>query len=249
MSFAKVNVIHLPSTYHETSIKPLYKPTYMATRQKANASDDLQLVIDSALDVVQVFRAVRDEKKNIIDFIWIANNKQAVELVGEVIGKSLIEQNPGVIRAGIFDRMVQVTETGIPQRYEQNYSFEQFKSQWFYQSIVKYEDGVLSTTRDITPLKIAEQQIIKGNNLLQSVFNSSLNAITVFDAVRNEDGDIIDFKYLLTNSLTKEMERGDPYGERFLERHPDLANTDHFANLKMVAETGLMNEWIIYYDS
>ncbi len=222
----------------------------MATKQKANASHaQLQLVIDCALDIIQVFRAVRDVNDKIVDFIWIANNKHAVALNGDVVGKSLIEQNPGVIRAGIFDRMVQVTETGVPQRYEQNYSFEQFRSQWFHQSIVKYEDGVLSTTRDITALKIAEQQIIKSNNLLQSVFNSSLNSITVFDAVRNEYGDIIDFKYLLTNTLTKEIERGDPYGEQFLERHPDIANTDHFRNMKMVAETGQMKEWIIFYDS
>jgi PAS domain-containing protein len=143
--------------------------------------------------------------------------------------------------------MVQVTETGIPQRYEQNYSFEQFRSQWFYQSIVKYKDGVLSTTRDITALKLAEQQIIRSNNLLQSIFNSSLNAITVFEAVRNENGDITDFKYLLTNTLTKEMERGDPYGQQYLQRHPDMVNTDHFQNLKMVAETGEMKQWTIFY--
>ena len=222
----------------------------MATRRKVNARHaHLQALIDCALDIVQVFRAVRDMNNNIVDFIWIANNKPAVEIHGDVVGKSLLEQNPGVIRAGIFDRMVQVTETGVPQRYEQNYSFEQFRSQWFYQSIVKYEDGVLSTTRDITALKMAEQQIIKSNNLLQCIFNSSLNAITVFEAVRNENGDIIDFRYLLTNTLTKEMERGDPYGQQYLQRHPDMVNTDHFQNLKIVAETGEMKEWIIFYDS
>lgn len=220
----------------------------MATRQKANANDAyLQLVIDCALDVVQVFKAVRDEKSNIIDFVWIANNKQAIELVGEVTGKSLIEQNPGVIRAGIFDRMVQVTETGVPQRYEQNYSFEQFRSQWFYQSIIKYGDGVISTTRDITPLKLAEQQIIRSNNLLQSLFNSSLNAITVLDAVRNENGDIVDFKYVLTNTLAKITENGDPFGELYLQRHPGMANSDDFKNLLIVTETGQPIEWINYY--
>jgi PAS domain-containing protein len=223
---------------------------FMATSRKVNASQaHLQVLIDCALDIVQVFQAVRDMNNKIVDFIWIANNKHAVELNGDVVGKSLIEQNPGVIRSGIFDRMVQVTETGLPQRYEQNYSFEQFKSQWFYQSIVKYEDGVLSTTRDITTLKMAQQQIIRSNNLLQSIFNSSLNAITVFDAVRNENGNVIDFKYLLTNTLAKELEGGDPYGERYLQRHPDLLNTEHLNFLKAVAETGQPEEWIHFYGS
>jgi PAS domain-containing protein len=220
----------------------------MATRQKANADHKhLQTVIDCVLDIVQVFQAVRDENNKVVDFIWIANNKHAVELNGDVIGKSLLEQNPGVIRSGIFDRMVHVTNSGIPQRYEQNYSFEQFRSQWFYQSIVKYKDGVLSTTRDITAIKIAEQQIIKCNNLLQSLFNSSLSAIAVFEAVRSENGDIVDFKYLLTNTLAKQAEKGDPSGERFLQRHPHMAHTDHFENLKMVTETGQPIEWIQFY--
>lgn len=221
----------------------------MATRQKATANQVYrQSLIDCSLDVIQIFQAVRDNNGNIIDFIWIANNKQAVEQNGDVIGKSLIQQNPGVIPSGIFNRMVQVTETGVPQRYEQNYSFEQFRSQWFYQSIVKYQDGIISTTREITSMKVAEQQIIRSNNLLQSVFDSSLNTITVVEAVRNRNGDIVDFKYLLTNTLAKQTEGGDPSAQQYLQRHPDMINTEHFENLKMVVETGNPAEWIYRYD-
>ena len=141
----------------------------MATKQKEkSAKSFLQSVIDCALDVVQVFKAERDEKGKIIDFNWVAQNKNAFVQNGDVIGKSLLQQNPGVLRAGIFDRMVQVTETGVSQRYEQSYSFEQFKTQWFYQSLTKYDDGIIMTSRDITAHKMAEQQIIKGNNLLRS---------------------------------------------------------------------------------
>jgi PAS domain-containing protein len=222
----------------------------MATKPKPNAEKQfMQAVIDSALDVVQVFKAVRDDSGKIIDFTWLANNKAALLQNGNVIGKSLLQQNPGIIRAGIFDRMVQVIETGVAQRYEQPYSFEQFRTQWFYQSLVKYGDGVIMTTRDITAHKMAEQQIIKGNNLLQSLFNSSLNTITVIEAVRNDNGDLIDFKYVLTNTLARQTEGGDPSGELFLERHPDMAETEHFNNLKVVVETGQPGEWEIYYGS
>lgn len=222
----------------------------MATKPKPTAERQfMQAVIDSALDIVQVFKAVRDDAGRIIDFTWIANNQSAYLQNGDVIGKSLLQQNPGVIRAGIFDRMVQVVETGVAQRYEQSYSFEQFRLQWFYQSIVKYEDGIISTTRDITAHKMAEQQIIKGNNLLQSVFNSSLNTITVVEAVRNHQGEVVDFKYLMTNTLARQTEGGDPSGELFLQRHPDMADTEHFQHLKAVVETGQPAEWEIYYGS
>lgn len=221
----------------------------MATRQKATANEAyIQSFIDCSLDIVQVFQAVRDKDGNIVDFIWTANNKHAIEQNGDVIGKSLIQQNPGVVPAGIFYRMVQVVETGAPQWYEQNYSFEQFRSQWFYQSIVKFQDGIISTTRDITAMKMAEQQIIRGNDLLQSVFDSSLNTITVVEAVRSKNGEIIDFKYLLTNTLAKLTEGTDPYGQHFLQRHPEMIDTEHFYNLKMVVETGNPAEWIYHYD-
>ena len=104
----------------------------MATKSKANVEKHfMQAVIDSALDIVQVFKAERDDSGKIIDYTWFANNINAQAQNGNVIGKSLLQQNPGIFRAGIFDRMVQVTETGVAQRYEQSYSFEQFRTQWF----------------------------------------------------------------------------------------------------------------------
>ena len=222
----------------------------MATKPKPSVEKQfIQSVIDSALDIVQVFKAVRDDAGKIIDFTWVANNQIALIQNGNVIGKSLLQQNPGVIRAGIFDRMVQVTETGVAQRYEQSYSFEQFKLQWFYQSLVKFDDGIIMTSRDITAHKMVEQQIIKGNNLLQSLFNSSLNTISVIEAVRDDRGELVDFKYLMTNTLARLTEGGDPCGEFYLKRHPDMANSEHFQNLKAVVESGQPAEWEIYYGS
>ncbi|MCS3799340.1 hypothetical protein [Niastella sp. OAS944] len=222
----------------------------MATKPKATADKQfMQAVIDSALDIIQVFKAERDDSGKIIDFTWYANNINAQAQNGNVIGKSLLQQNPGIIRAGIYDRMVQVTETGVSQRYEQSYSFEQFRTQWFYQSLVKFDDGIIMTTRDITAHKMAEQQIIKGNSLLQSLFNSSLNTITVVEAVRDNNSEVIDFKYVLTNTLARQTEGGDPSGELFLQRHPGMANTEHFQYLKAVVETGQPREWEIYYGS
>lgn len=220
----------------------------MATKPKPTVEQQfIQSVIDSALDIVQVFKAVREDSGQIIDFTWVANNQNALIQNGNVIGKSLLQQNPGVIRSGIFDRMVQVTQTGVAQRYEQSYSFEQFRLQWFYQCLVKFDDGVIMTSRDITAHKMVEQQIIKSNNLLQSVFNSSLNTITVIEAVRDDRREVVDFKYLLTNTLARLTEGGDPSGELYLERHPDMANSEHFHNLKLVVETGQPAEWEIYY--
>ncbi|KAA6432736.1 PAS domain S-box protein [Dyadobacter flavalbus] len=124
----------------------------------------VQATLDSSLDVIQVFSAVRDEAGRIVDFVWLINNRKAVEQNGDVIGKSLLKQNPGVVPTGIFDHMVRVTQTGLPYEGEQYYEHEQF-SGWFYQALVKSDDGVAMTTRNITKEKQAQLA------LQQSEFN------------------------------------------------------------------------------
>lgn len=120
----------------------------------------LQSVLDSSLDVIQAFKAVRDESGKIIDFVWLINNSKAVEQNGDVIGERVLAVNPGIVSAGIFERMVQVLESGISQEIEQFYSAEQFEGRWFYQSIVKLQDGIVMATRDITDQIQSEKELI-----------------------------------------------------------------------------------------
>jgi hypothetical protein len=47
----------------------------------------LRNTIDSSMDMIQVFEAVRNERGEIIDFKWILNNKTSEKFYGDVIGK------------------------------------------------------------------------------------------------------------------------------------------------------------------
>ncbi len=114
--------------------------------------DILRNTIDSSLDMIQVFRAVRNDKDEIVDFIWILNNKTSEKKFGDVIGKSLLTLNPGVVETGIFETFKKVVETGQPDESIRHYVHEQFNG-WFQQSSVKQGDGVATTTRDITAYK------------------------------------------------------------------------------------------------
>ncbi|WP_152981811.1 PAS domain-containing protein, partial [Hymenobacter sp. AT01-02] len=71
------------------------------------------------------------------------------------MGQRLLSLNPGVVETGIFERFVQVVESGQPHAYEQEYRHEQYDG-WFEQSVVRLGDGVVSTTTDITARKQAE---------------------------------------------------------------------------------------------
>lgn len=128
------------------------------TTQLEESRDLLQGTLDSALDMIQVFQAVRDHNGRIVDFKWILNNHTSERIYGEVVGKSLLQSNPGVVDEGIFAHFAEVTESGIPQHYEKHYVHEQFDG-WFHQSVVKLGDGVATSTADITERKLAEARI------------------------------------------------------------------------------------------
>jgi PAS domain S-box-containing protein len=110
------------------------------------------------MDMIQVFKAVRDERGEIIDFKWILNNKTSEKFYGDVIGKSLLTLNPGVVKEGVFDVFKKVVGTGEPNQSVRHYVHEQFDG-WFLQSAVKQDDGVATTTKDITDIKKAEEAI------------------------------------------------------------------------------------------
>jgi len=130
------------------------------TAELRSSLDLLQATMDSSRDMVQVFEAVRDDTGEIVDFRWLFNNHTAEKLYGDVIGRSLLQNNPGVAEEGIFDTFKRVVETGEPDQSEHHYVHEQFDG-WFHQSCVKLGDGVATTTSDITERKLAEVDVLR----------------------------------------------------------------------------------------
>ncbi|WP_022822643.1 PAS domain S-box protein [Hymenobacter norwichensis] len=166
----------------------------------------LQRTIDSSLDMVQVFEAVRDEQGVVVDFAWVLNNAAAERAHGNVIGQRLCQLNPGVVESGIFDTFKQVLETGVPDRSERHYRHEQFNG-WFFQSTVKLGDGVTTTTHDITSRKQAEQEILRlkeeiaqqTTDKYRALFNSIDEGFCLQEMVVDETGRNIDWRILEVN--------------------------------------------------
>src|SRR5690606_23517007 len=179
-------------------------------QQLAKNGDLLRATIDSSMDMIQVFKAVRDERGDIVDFIWILNNKASEAVYGDVIGQSLLTLNPGVVKEGIFDAFKEVVTTGIPQQYEKHYTHEQFNG-WFHQSVVKLHDGVTSTTATITERKEAENEVIRlkdeiaqrATDKYYSLFNSIDDGFHIMELIYGKNGQLSDFRYLETNQAFK----------------------------------------------
>ncbi|HEY4560643.1 MAG TPA: PAS domain-containing protein [Lysobacter sp.] len=130
------------------------------TAELARSRDLLQATMDSSMDMIQVFEAVRDASGEIVDFRWILNNHTSEAIYGDVIGHRLLECNPGVIQEGIFEAFKRVVETGQTDVAERHYVHEQFND-WFYQSAVKLGDGVATTTKAIGAWKTAQAEVLR----------------------------------------------------------------------------------------
>ena len=198
--------MELEEEHGDTREKGVQKALRRSEERLAESNDLLRATIDSSMDMIQVFKAVRNKQHEIVDFIWVLNNKAAETVYGDVIGKSLLTLNPGVITEGIFDAFKEVVETGIPQQYEKHYLHEQFDG-WFDQSIVKLHDGVTTTTATITERKEAEEEVIRlkdeiaqrATDKYYSLFNSIDDSFHIIELTFDEWGRVADFRYLETN--------------------------------------------------
>ncbi|PIG93858.1 ATP-binding protein [Gloeocapsopsis sp. IPPAS B-1203] len=115
-------------------------------------------MFDNSLQFIQLFKAVRDERGDIVDFEWLLTNKQWNDCWGEMAGKRMLTENPAVIETGLFEKFKQVTETGVAEMQEHHYAHEQFDG-WFLQTAAKVEDGFLLSTLDITDRKRREANL------------------------------------------------------------------------------------------
>jgi diguanylate cyclase (GGDEF)-like protein/PAS domain S-box-containing protein len=146
--------------------------TTQVEMQGALQTSEMQLssVLNSSLNGIMAFTAVRDEAGLIVDFVWLLSNPAACKMVGrtaaDLIGKRLLAELPGNKTDGLFDLYVQVTESGQPVQRQFHYSHDGIDT-WFENIAVQLGDGFAVTFSDITPLKRSEQALQRANQQLK----------------------------------------------------------------------------------
>ncbi|WP_387429874.1 sensor histidine kinase [Sphingomonas sp. NCPPB 2930] len=82
--------------------------------------------------------------------------------------------------------------------------------------------------------------------LLQATMDASTDMIQVFEAIRDEAGRIVDFRWVLNNH-TSESKYGEVRGESLLERNPGVVQEGIFDTFCRVTETGVAEQDERYY--
>ncbi len=119
----------------------------------------LQGVLDSSPLGIMGFRAVRDVHHHIIDFEWTLMNTHSEIMVGhkqaDLLGKRLLQVMPMIQNIKLFDKYVDVVETGNRLDIEEQYAYHG-ASAWYHITAVKLDDGFVVTFADISEQKQAQ---------------------------------------------------------------------------------------------
>jgi PAS domain S-box-containing protein len=210
-------------------------------------AEDFRQILDNALTAISHFTAVRDEKGQIINFIYQSFNHTAEVITGykaeQIIGNRMLDLFPGVQSSGVFDRWVKLVdqgEFGKAERFQDHYQFDGFDF-WFDTQAVKWGDGFIQSYIDITPIKHAELKQQKQAELLNAVLDATLTAVACFESVRDEQGRIADFRFVLANQRMSEtvgIPTDEIGGKLLCDVSTPLRNSDAFNQYVRVVETG-----------
>jgi two-component system CheB/CheR fusion protein len=195
--------IHLQKTLTEQLNEHVDQKTVAlsdANQKLARTADRLQSVLNGVPASVTLMEPVYTDKDSIADFRTSVFNQKTLEFTGQnseqIQNKTLLEVVPILKDAGIFDKYVQVLETG-DAAYEE-LSIRQ-KTLAFFITRQVDRAGIVVTTLDITARKQAEVQLTEVATSLQAVLDSSPASIAFFKAIENEDGQPIDFTLIVCN--------------------------------------------------
>ncbi len=144
---------------------------------------------EAAIQGFAMLRAVRDAAGAIVDFtveyanpIGAALARQSPELV---VGRRLTEILPGIVKAGVFDGLCKVTDSGAPREEEVLYEADGIRG-WFRNMIVKVDDGVAISYFDITRSKLMERELAqRAYQLERADSNKSRFLATLSHELRN----------------------------------------------------------------
>ena len=176
---AQLNVIQQQRKFEQELVKQI-ADRKIAEQELKQSRALLSGVLNSSLDGVAAFEAIRNRQGQIVDFRWLIANPVAAMTVGETTdslkGKRLfVEGNSGHLFDGLLDLFIQVVESCTVLEKEYYYNSSSLKA-WFHIVAVKLNDGFAMTFRDISDRKQIEITLKKAN--LRLTYQANIDSLT-----------------------------------------------------------------------
>ncbi|RYF66358.1 MAG: PAS domain-containing sensor histidine kinase, partial [Cytophagaceae bacterium] len=177
-----------------------------ATKRSAltieQSADELRTVIDSAQVAIFLINPVYNASGKIADFRFRTANQMIASYVGQepdaLMGELVSRWFPEYLTNGLFQRYVAIFETGRTQHFTFHFETDSLDS-WESYTVVKVGRDILVTFTDFTELKKLQQRLETSATELQTVIDTCQTGIFLFSPVRNQAGEVIDFRFRVAN--------------------------------------------------
>jgi len=140
---------------------------------------------EANLDALFVLKSVRGQRGEILDFEFTDLNPRAEEMLGmthdQVVGQKLCELLPINRTGGFFDKYVAVVTTGAPLEEEFPIDTPEIKAKWLRHQVVRVDDGVAISSRDVTVWKEASAALREREKTLHVIFEGAMDGIALAD--------------------------------------------------------------------
>ncbi|WP_375447928.1 CheR family methyltransferase [uncultured Fibrella sp.] len=215
-----------------------------ANRELQQTADRLQSVLNGIPASITMLEVVRNEDGEPVDFRTSAFNEAALAMTGQsagdIMARTLLEAHPDFKSNGLFDKYVQVLNTGDSVYDERELDRPTSGCYAFFITRQIDANGLVITILNITDRKNAEAQVRQTADSLQAVLDSSPASIGLLKAHRNEQGDVTDFTLSACNQKFIEL-TGQPSAEligKSISNFSDvLWYTDTFKSLLHILTT------------
>lgn len=135
--------------------------TFIDITTITNLNNILRGVFNSSLSAVFAFQSVRNSLGKIVDFVLIASNPRAAELLNvtdTISGKNLKNDLHSRLLESMYERYLSIIENDEVLDTD---VFEETSGRWFEVTAVKMMDGFVTSFADITQRRATEERLKK----------------------------------------------------------------------------------------
>jgi two-component system, cell cycle sensor histidine kinase and response regulator CckA len=141
--------------------------------------------VAASLDAFFLCESVRDTRRNIVDFRIIEVNERAELFLGrsrgDLLGRLASDILPSIKSTKLLDQLIAVVESGESFEDELRVENEQGDARWVRHQVVRVEDGVAITSRDITKRKQTQESLAESEARFRHLVESASDGIYRID--------------------------------------------------------------------